>query len=185
MYIIVGLGNPGAKYSGTRHNIGFDIISEFAEKNNINFNKQSFLGLIGEGYIEDKKVLLVMPQTYMNLSGECVLKVIEWYKESLDNLIVIYDDISLEVGKIRIRKKGSHGGHNGMKNIISKINSSEFTRIRVGIGDKPENWDLADHVLSKFSDDENKILINTTDKVCDALDIIIKKDIDSAMNIYN
>ena len=152
MYVIVGLGNPDKKYEHTRHNIGFDVIDALADKYNISVTDKKHKALCGSGVIEGMKVLLVKPQTYMNLSGESVAEVMNFYKLDPDEeMIVIFDDISLEPGRIRIRKKGSAGGHNGIKSIIAMTGTQGFSRIKVGVGEKPQGWDLADHVLGRFS----------------------------------
>ena len=144
MYIIAGLGNPTAQYRGTRHNVGFEVIDYLADKYNIDVTTKKFKGLIGTGAIEGQKVVLVKPQTFMNLSGECIQEVMNYYKTDISDLIVVYDDINLEPGQLRVRGKGSAGGHNGMKNIILHCNSQDFPRVRVGIGAKPPKMDLAD-----------------------------------------
>ena len=157
MYIIAGLGNPGSEYELTRHNIGFRVIDELAEEYNINIGENKHKGLIGKGVIEGQKVVLVKPQTFMNLSGECIRAVIDYYKESIDHFIVVYDDISLDVGKLRVRPKGSAGGHNGIKNIIAQLGTDEFARVKFGVGDKPKGSDLVDHVLGRFSKDDESL----------------------------
>ena len=155
MYIIVGLGNPGYQYVGTRHNIGFMAVEELAERNRISIDMNKYKGIYGKGMIEGEKVILLEPQTYMNLSGESVRAAVDFYKiDPEKELIVIYDDISLEVGKIRIREKGSAGGHNGMKSIIAHLGTEEFNRVRIGIGNKPKGWDLADYVLGHFEEED-------------------------------
>lgn len=185
MYVIVGLGNPGLKYDRTRHNVGFETIDKFAAKHNIKLDKEKFKAILGEGNINGEKVVLVMPLTYMNLSGESVQAVLAWHKVTPDKLIVVYDDISLDVGNVRTRPKGSAGGHNGMKNIISMIGNDNFPRVRVGVGDKPKDWDLADYVLSQFSKEERFLIEQATDKACMVIETIIKDGIDKAMNLYN
>ena len=156
MYIIAGLGNPTAQYRGTRHNVGFEVIDYLADKYNIDVTTKKFKGLIGTGAIEGQKVVLVKPQTFMNLSGECIQEVMNYYKTDISDLIVVYDDINLEPGQLRVRGKGSAGGHNGMKNIILHCNSQDFPRVRVGIGAKPPKMDLADFVLSHFQGEEKR-----------------------------
>ena len=152
MYIIIGLGNPTAQYEGTRHNVGFDVIDRLGEKYNIAVDTKKHKAYIGKGMIDGQKVLLVKPQTYMNLSGESVRELVEYYKvDAEEEVLVIYDDISLDVGQLRIRKKGSAGGHNGIKNIIAHLGTQVFPRIKVGVGEKPKNYDLADYVLEHFS----------------------------------
>ena len=185
-YILVGLGNPGKEYEKTRHNIGFMALDFVAEKLGIEINSQKFKSLYAFGTFEGKKVILLKPQTFMNLSGQAILPFMSFYKVPLQNVILIYDDISLPVGKMRIRKQGSHGGHNGVKNIITLSGSQNFPRIKIGVGNKPnENWDLADWVLSKFSSEELNLINDTMPKVYDALSLIVKENIDEAMNKFN
>ncbi len=186
MYIIVGLGNPGAKYETTRHNMGFITIDYLSREYNIPVNRLGFKSLYGQGMIGGEKVLLVKPQTFMNLSGQTVKEIVDFYKVSHDKLIVIYDEISLPLGKLRIRPSGSAGGHNGMKNIIYLLEDDKFPRIRVGIG-MPENphIDIADHVLGKVSADEGKILTETIKSAAKAAEIIIKDGVTTAMNKLN
>ena len=154
MYIITGLGNPGEKYHGTRHNIGFYVIDLLSEIHNIPLNKIKHRAVIGEGYIGDKKVVLAKPQTFMNQSGESLLLMNQWYKPKLEHNIVIYDDIDLDTGVLRIRPSGSAGSQNGMKSVIYQLHSQDFPRICIGIGKPPEGWELSDYVLARFRDDE-------------------------------
>ena len=157
MFVIAGLGNPDEKYQGTRHNVGFDVVDRLAEKYQIAVDTKKHRALIGKGVVEGQKVILVKPQTYMNLSGESLRSLVEYYKiDPEKELLVIYDDISLEVGQLRIRRKGSAGGHNGIKNIIANLGTSVFPRIKVGVGEKPKGYDLADYVLGKFSKEGNE-----------------------------
>lgn len=185
MYIIVGLGNPTNQYEGTRHNIGFDCITKLAECYHIPLDFVKHKAVCGTGYIEGQKVILAKPQTYMNLSGESVRQIMDFYKVSNEELIVIYDDISLDVGQLRIRKKGSAGGHNGIKSIIQHIGTTEFPRIKVGVGNKPEGWDLADYVLGKFSKEDQEVLKETKERVAKACELMVKDELDAAMNEYN
>lgn len=186
MYIIVGLGNPSREYIATRHNIGFDSITRLADDYDITMNMNKHKAICGTGYIEGQKVLLAMPQTYMNLSGESVRELVDFYKiDPTCELIVIYDDISLDIGQLRLRKKGSAGGHNGIKNIIAQLGTQEFYRIRVGVGDKPKEWDLADYVLSRFSKEEEPCIREALGQVSDACACILLNDMDCAMNNYN
>ena len=185
MYIIAGLGNPGREYEGTRHNVGFMTLDALADKYNIDVREKAFKGLIGKGMIEGNKVILVKPQTYMNLSGECIRQVMDYYKVDPSEFIVIYDDISLVPGGIRIRKKGSAGGHNGIKNIIANLGSSVFPRIKVGVGEKPKGYDLADYVLGKFSKEDRVLMEEGYDLACEASALIMQGAIDQAMNEYN
>ena len=173
MYIIAGLGNPGKEYMGTRHNAGFSVIDELADKYNISVDTAKHKGLIGKGVIAGQKVILVKPMTYMNNSGECIREVMDYYKCDIDDFIVIFDDISLDVGKLRLRAKGSAGGHNGIK------------RIKFGVGDKPKNWDLADWVLGKFPTEEYATLREANKKACEAVECILTDGIESGMNKYN
>ncbi len=185
MKIIVGLGNPGAKYAGTRHNIGFSVIDELAEKYNIPLHEKKHKAVFGRGIIEGEKVILAMPQTFMNLSGESVKPLADYYKCAPEDIIVIYDDIDLDVGRLRIRGKGSAGGHNGMKNIILHLGSQDFVRIRVGVGAKPKNMDLADYVLSRFGKEDLPFIREGCTKACDAAALIIRDGAAKAMNRFN
>jgi peptidyl-tRNA hydrolase, PTH1 family len=185
MYVIVGLGNPNREYVATRHNIGFEVIAKIAHENNIYMDFKKHKALCGKGYIEGHKVILAQPQTYMNRSGESVRELVDYYKISKEELIVIYDDISLDIGQIRIRKKGSAGGHNGIKNIIQHLAIQEFPRIKVGVGDKPRGWDLADYVLSRFRESEIEEVSESIDRSARACKLIIAKGIEAAMNQYN
>ena len=186
MYIIAGLGNPGTQYMGTRHNAGFSVIDALADQYNISVDTQKHKGMIGKGMIEGEKVILVKPMTYMNLSGESVRELVNYYKVDPESeLIVVYDDISLAPGQIRIRKKGSAGGHNGIKNIIANLGSSVFPRIKVGVGEKPKGYDLADYVLGKFSKEDRVLMEEGYDLACEASALIMQGAIDQAMNEYN
>lgn len=185
MKIIIGLGNPTIKYAGTRHNVGFSVIQQLSDEYNIPLNMKKHKGVCGAGFISNEKVLLVEPQTYMNLSGECVREVLDFYKVTNKDIIVIYDDISLDVGQLRIRKKGSAGGHNGIKSIIAHLGSDEFDRVKVGVGNKPEGWDLADYVLGRFPEEELAEVRDSVKNAAKACESIIKDGIDSAMNQYN
>ena len=183
MFLIVGLGNPGKEYDGTRHNIGFAAVDYIADKYNIELNRIKFKGVFGEGFIDGKKVILLKPTTYMNLSGESIREVINFYKISNEEVIVIYDDISLEVGRLRIREKGSHGGHNGIKSIIANLGTDVFPRVKIGVGAPKGN--LVSLVLGKFSEDEIEILRETIKASSDAVSIMIKSDAKEAMNKLN
>lgn len=186
MYIVAGLGNPGKEYVGTRHNMGFEAIDAAAAKYNISINREKFKGIYGEGRIAGEKVLFVKPLTFMNLSGECVRDFAEFYKVPSENIIVIYDDISLPTGKMRIRPKGSAGGHNGIKSIIYQLKTDVFPRIKIGVG-APENsgYDLADYVLGRFSKKEVETLIPVAVNAAEALQTIIKDGCEKAMSAYN
>lgn len=186
MFLIVGLGNPENEYANTRHNMGFDTINKLAEKYKIEVNKNKFKGLYGTGIMENEKVILLKPQTYMNLSGESIIKAIHFYKIDLQNVIVIYDDMDVEPGKIKIRKKGGAGSHNGMKSVIQNLNTEEFTRIRVGIGMPIHKNDMIDYVIGKISSQEEKNKLNQgTDKAKEAVIEMIKNGVDAAMNKFN
>ena len=186
MYVIAGLGNPKKEYDNTIHNIGFSIIDMLAEKTGISIGTAKHKGLLGAGYWNGQKLLLVKPLTYMNLSGECIREVLDYYKvDGRENLIVIHDDISLEPGVIRIRKKGSAGGHNGLKNIIQHLGHDQFIRIKVGVGEKPAGYDLADYVLGHFSGDERALMKQVSEETCDAVQMIMEKGPDAAMNYFN
>lgn len=184
MYIIVGLGNPGKKYENTRHNMGFLTVDLLAEKYDIKVNKIKFKALVGEGQLAGQKVLLVKPQTYMNLSGESVRQVMDFYKLDSQNLIVIYDDLDIPTGSIRIRKKGSAGTHNGMRNILYQIQTEDFPRIRVGIGSgKKEN--LISYVTGGVSKSEKELVEEALTKAAESAACIVEKGIEKAMNEYN
>lgn len=180
MFLIVGLGNIGEKYKNTRHNVGF----KFIEKLNISINKSNSTSDYGLGFINNKKVILCKPKTYMNLSGDAVIELMNYYKVNVNNIIIIYDDISLDIGNIRIREKGSHGGHNGIKHIINKLNTNVFNRIRIGIGEN-KNIDLSTYVLSDFTNGEIELLYNRFKDVEEAINIIVSGNIKQAMNIFN
>lgn len=184
MYVIVGLGNPGKKYENTKHNIGFITVDYLAEKNDIKINKIKHKALVGEGFISGQKVLLVKPQTYMNLSGNSVREIIEYYKIEIEELIVIYDDIDIEMGRLRIRKKGSAGTHNGMRSIIYDLQSDLFPRIRIGIGGE-RKMDLASYVIGKFDPDSVKTMENAVVRAAESIECILEKGIDIAMGEYN
>ena len=183
MFLIVGLGNPGREYENTRHNIGFAAIDIIAEKYNIDVNRTKFKGEYGEGFINGNKVILLKPYTFMNLSGESVREATDFYKLTEEEVLIIYDDISLEVGRLRIREKGSAGGHNGIKSIINHIGTDVFTRIKIGVG--APKGDLVNHVLGKFSKEEVNILKQTLDVVAKATEDIIANGAKDAMNKFN
>lgn len=185
MKIIAGLGNPTNEYVGTRHNIGFDGITAIADKYRISVTEKDHKALCGKGVISGQKVLLMKPQTYMNLSGEAIADAARFYKVEPEDIIVIYDDINLEPGSIRVRENGSAGGHNGMKNIIQHLGSEKFPRVRIGVGEKPKEWDLKDYVLGHFSaDDEPKMRAALSDAVT-AVELILSDEIGKAMNTFN
>ena len=186
MFIIVGLGNPTLQYAGTRHNAGFDVIDVLADKYNISVDYRKNRAFAGMGMIKGQKVILAKPQTYMNLSGESVRGFVEYYKVMKeDELLVVYDDVSLDMGQLRIRKKGSAGGHNGIKNIIANLGTEVFPRIKVGVGEKPKGYDLADYVLGHFSKAERKVMAEGYEKAVSAIELILDDGIVAAMNMYN
>lgn len=186
MILIVGLGNPGKQYEHTRHNVGFDVIDVMADKYNISVTEKKHKALCGKGIIEGQKVVLAKPQTFMNLSGESVAELLNFYKSDPETeLIVIFDDISLAPGNIRVRKKGSAGGHNGIKSIISSVGTSNFMRIKVGVGEKPQGWDLADHVLGRFSGEDRARVEEAIRDAEDAAVLMIQGEADKAMNDFN
>ncbi len=185
MYLIVGLGNPEEEYSQTRHNMGFDAINRISEICNINVNKKKFNSLYGIGQIENEKVILLKPQTYMNLSGEAVRDFKNFYKIDENKLIVIYDDLDVEPGKIKIRKKGSAGTHNGMKSVVEQISTQNFYRIRIGIGQPEFKGDLLNYILTKIPEAEYNILKKPINNAAEAVIDIIKNGVDHTMNMYN
>lgn len=186
MYVIVGLGNPTKEYENTRHNVGFMCLDTLADAHDIKIIEHKHKALIGKGYIEGQKVILVKPLTYMNNSGESVREIIDYYKVDPESeLLIVYDDIDLDVGRLRIRSKGSAGGHNGIKSIISHVGTSNFCRIRVGVGAKPEGGDLVNHVLGHFAGDDKTEIEKARKNVADAVKEYLTDGIDSAMNKYN
>lgn len=186
MYIIAGLGNPGKEYENTRHNIGFDVIDKIAEKANIDVLEKKHKALIGKGYLAGQKVVLAKPQTYMNLSGESIRELADYYKVDPETeIIIISDDISLSVGQIRVRKKGSAGGHNGLKSIIARLGTEGFMRVKMGVGEKPKGWDLADYVLGHFSKEERKEMDEAALRAVEAVQMMVSGDADAAMNHFN
>ena len=185
-YIIVGLGNPGIQYENTRHNAGFLAISALEKKYNFSTNTHKFKALTARAVIGGKSCLVMKPETFMNNSGEAVSEAMEFYKIPLENVLVIFDDISLDVGQMRIRRKGSAGGHNGIKSIIALCGGENFPRIKIGVGKKPHpDYDLADWVLSRFADDQLKTLSDVDEKVCKACELIVQGKISEAMNSFN
>ena len=186
MLIVVGLGNPGREYARTRHNVGFDVLDVLSEKTGIALTKSAMHGLIGEGFVGGEKLVLVKPQTFMNLSGQCVTELVSWYKPELDRLLVVYDDIDLPLGKLRLRKAGSAGTHNGMRSIIGLLGTQDFPRLRVGVGRKPEDWELVDWVLSHYQTPEDRQ--TQFDAFLLAADVVLdymKNGLDSAMRLAN
>lgn len=184
-FVIAGLGNPGPKYEETKHNVGFHVVDRLGEKYNIRIDKFKHKAFVGDGMIEGKRVLLVKPQTFMNLSGESIREIVNFYKIPQEHFVVIYDDISLDPGIVRIREKGSHGGHNGIKNMIAQMGTDEFWRMKVGIGAKPNGWDLADYVLARFDGDALPLIEQGLDKSVKAVELILSHGFVDAMNQIN
>ena len=186
MFVIVGLGNPEKKYFHTRHNVGFDTIDALSDKYGIGLTETKFKAVYGKGRIGTERVILVKPLTYMNLSGEAVAPICNYFKvDSKTDLIVISDDVELDVGKLRIRPKGSSGGHNGLKNIIAQLGHEEFTRVRIGVGKKPKEWDMVDWVLGHFEGEDAISIKEGIENACDAVVEIMESGTDSAMNKFN
>ncbi|MDR1539529.1 MAG: aminoacyl-tRNA hydrolase [Clostridiales bacterium] len=185
MKLIIGLGNPEREYKGTRHNAGFEVANKLSFDHSIPINKAKHRCHLGEGVIAGVRAMIAKPQTYMNLSGEAARDLLSWYRLEPEDIIVVYDDASLPLGSIRIRKQGGAGGHNGMKSIIYHLGTEEFIRVRVGIGEKPPNWVLADYVLSKFKKEEMESFIEGVAKAGDAVCAILRGGPDAAMNIFN
>ncbi|MCI5902665.1 MAG: aminoacyl-tRNA hydrolase [Blautia sp.] len=186
MYLIVGLGNPGRKYEKTRHNMGFDVIDCLVEKHGVPQSGVKFNAMFGKGIIGGERVILMKPLSFMNLSGGPVREMVNFFKiDPEKELIVIYDDIDLDPGQLRIRKQGSAGGHNGMKDIIRCLGTDRFVRVKVGVGARPQDWDLADYVLSRFSDADRKVIDEGIEQAADAVEMAVEKGVDIAMNQYN
>ena len=185
MYIIAGLGNPTKEYDKTRHNVGFAVIDRLADRYGIDVSERKHKALCGRGAIEGQKVLLLKPQTFMNLSGESVRAAADFYKIDHEHIIVMYDDIDLDVGKLRVRAKGSAGGHNGIKNIIAHLGTQEFPRVRIGVGAKPDRMDLADYVLGRFPQVEQSVMEDAFKEAAEAAAAIVEDGIDAAMNRFN
>ena len=185
MYVVVGLGNPGSKYDGTRHNVGFDVIDILAKRHNVKINKIKFKSVYGESNIGNEKVMFVKPQTFMNRSGESVFEISNFFKVPLENIIVIVDDIDIGLGTLRIRSKGSAGSHNGMKSIIYLLKKDSFPRVKIGVGKPEAGRDLADFVLGRFNKEEQTIMDEALNKAADSIECLIKEGIDSSMNKYN
>ena len=186
MYIIAGLGNPTLEYKGTRHNVGFEVIKVLDDRFDIEMDALKHKAVFGRGMIESNKVILAMPQTYMNNSGESIRELADYYKADIESeLIVVYDDINLSPGQIRIRKEGSAGGHNGMKSIISHLGSDKFMRVRVGVGEKPKGYDLADYVLGHFTDNERELMDTAFIDAANSIVTIMNDGVEAAMNTFN
>ena len=185
MYAVIGLGNPGREYENTRHNIGFNTVDLLADRNGIDINKIKFKSVYGKGRIGNESVLLLKPQTYMNNSGISVLELYKYYKIPIENILVVVDDIDIDFGVVRIKRKGSAGTHNGLKSIIYHLQRNDFPRIKIGVGSPPPEWDLADFVLSRFQNKEEKTIKESIEVACESIETIIREDIDKAMNKYN
>ena len=186
MYLIVGLGNPGRQYESTRHNMGFDVIDKLVEKYQIPQAGVKFNAMYGKGRIGGQPVILMKPLSYMNLSGGPIREMANYFKiDPETEMIVIYDDIDLDPGQLRIRKKGSAGGHNGIKHIIQQLGTQNFVRIKVGVGAKPKGWDLADYVLGRFDKDDRALVEDAQERACKAVELILTDSVDAAMNEYN
>lgn len=185
MYLVVGLGNPEPEYSQTRHNMGFDVINKLSEKYDIKVEKKGFDALYGSGIIENEKVILCKPQTYMNLSGNSIIQFINYYKVDISNVIIIYDDIDIEPGIVKIRKKGGAGSHNGMKSVVESLQTTDFPHIRIGTGKPLIKADLINYVIGKVSKEEYEVLTLGINTGVEAIEEIIKNGVDKAMNIIN
>lgn len=186
MYVIVGLGNPGAKYEKTRHNVGFDVIDLLSEKYQISVTEKKHKALVGKGRVAGQAAILVKPQTFMNLSGESVIDILNFYKlDPETDLIVVSDDVTLDPGTTRIRRKGSAGGHNGLKNIIAHCHTQEFMRIKVGVGKLPPEGDMVAHVLGRFSAEDRMLVEKSYERAVAAIECMVCDDIEQAMNRYN
>lgn len=185
MKLIVGLGNPGKKYENTRHNVGFRAVDNLAERLGVRIEKEKYKALLGEGVFQGEKIILIKPQTFMNLSGEAVAPLAAWYKVEPQDILIIYDDLALEVGKLRIRIKGSHGGHNGVRSLIAHLKTEAIPRIRLGIGQAPPHWDVADYVLGNFSPAENKLIEEAIQEVEKAVEVILTESLEKAMSKFN
>ncbi len=185
IFVIAGLGNPGGKYENTRHNVGFDAIDLLSQQYGIKVSKLKHKALIGDGTIKNERVLLVKPQTFMNLSGESIRDLVDWFKVPMERLIVIYDDVDLPLGKVRIRPSGSSGTHNGMRSVIYQLQKDNFPRVRIGIDKAPEGWELADYVLGRFNPEERKTIGGAISNAADAAAAIVSSGVSTAMNLYN
>ena len=185
MFLIAGLGNPGTEYAATRHNIGFDMVTYLGDQYHIPLRSRENKAIVGKGVIGGHKVMLAQPQTFMNLSGESIRALLDYYKTDREKLVIIYDDISLPVGQVRVRPKGSAGGHNGIKNIIQHLGTEEFARIRIGVGAKPEGGDLVKHVLGRFSREEEDMIRDVFALAEEALLAMLNEDVAAAMNRVN
>ena len=185
MYLIVGLGNPEPEYSRTRHNMGFDVINEIAKRQEIELSRTKFNGIYGSGIVEEEKVILLKPQTFMNLSGQCIKTFMDFYKIPIENVLVIYDDMDVEIGSIKLRKKGGPGTHNGAKSVVHELVSEDFPSIRVGIGKPVDEYDAIDYVIGQVEEETYEKLKVGIDKAADAVEEFLKNGIDNAMNKFN
>ena len=186
MYLVVGLGNPGRQYEATRHNMGFDVIDRLVEEHRIPQGGVKFNAMYGSGFIGGEKVIFMKPLSFMNLSGGPVQEMAAYFKiDPESELIIIQDDIDLEPGQLRIRKQGSAGGHNGLKDIIGRLGTQKFMRVKIGVGAKPKGWDLADHVLGRFGSNERKLVEEAQERACKAVEMILADSVDAAMNQFN
>ncbi|MCK8824914.1 aminoacyl-tRNA hydrolase [Fuchsiella alkaliacetigena] len=185
MRLVVGLGNPGFKYARTRHNIGFRVLDSFAEKNKVKIKQEKQKALTGKLYIKGEKVILAKPQTYMNKSGQAVKGLVDWYQFDPQDIIVIYDDLDLEPGHLRIRRSGGHGGHKGLKSIFNSLNTREIPRIRIGIGRPPKYMSVSEYVLGKFTAEQSSLIEDSVERAQAALKVILADDLTTAMNKYN
>jgi PTH1 family peptidyl-tRNA hydrolase len=184
-YLVAGLGNPGSAYAGTRHNVGFEAVAKLGRDNKIEINTRKFRAYTGTGSISGEKVILALPQTYMNLSGESVRDIMGYFGIPPERLIVVYDDTAIALGDIRVRERGSAGSHNGMKSVIYQLETDEFTRVRIGIGERPERWELKDYVLSRFSEAEKESAVKGITMAAEAVETILRESVQAAMNKYN
>ena len=186
MLIVVGLGNPGKEYERTRHNVGFDVIDVLSEQCGIRLTKNTMHGLIGEGFVNGKKLILVKPQTFMNVSGQCVSEILSWYKPDKSEILLVYDDIDLPLGRLRMRLSGSAGTHNGMRSVVGLTGRQDLPRLRIGVGQKPEGWDLADWVLSHYQTEaDRKVQFDAFLKAANAAKEMLLSGTDAAMRIAN
>lgn len=185
LFIVAGLGNPGSKFENTRHNAGFEAIDILAAKYGIKVSKLKHKAYTGEGKIDGTRVLLVKPQTFMNLSGESIREIVEWYKIPMQSLILVYDDVDLPAGRIRVRPRGSSGTHNGMKSVIYQLQSDDFPRVRIGIGNAPEGWDLVDYVIGRYGPEERKLMDDSISRAAAAAAAIVTSGVEAAMSVYN
>jgi hypothetical protein len=184
MYLIVGIGNIGQEYTNTRHNVGFMMLDYYTDFKNIYFSKKKFCGLYAEDIIENEKIIYLKPESYVNLSGEVIKKYVDFYKIPIKNILIIVDDINLEIGKLRLREKGSSGGHNGLKNIFLHLGTEDIKRLRIGVSNN-KKYNMKDYVLSKFSDSDMEVLNNKKKNVLEIIEEFPKKNFDKLMNIYN